>query len=182
MPGTILAEGNSLILPHAADLIWSTVIIAIIAVAFWRLLPKFTAILDERTAKIEGGLELAEKSQQEADKALAEYTEMLASARAEAAKIREEARAEGAQIVAELRTKAQEEAERITEAATRTIEAERQQVIAGLRSDVAELATDLASRIVGEAMADEARQSRVIDRFLDELDSASTPAELFQEK
>ena len=39
------------------------------------------------------------------------------------------------------------------------------------------LATELASRIVGEALADEARQSRVIDRFLDELEAAVAAGE-----
>ena len=40
-----------------------------------------------------------------------------------------------------------------------------------LRAEVGTLATELASRIVGEALADSARQSRVIDRFLDELEA-----------
>ena len=37
---------------------------------------------------------------------------------------------------------------------------------------VGTLATELASRIVGESLTDEARQSRMVDRFLDELEVA----------
>jgi F-type H+-transporting ATPase subunit b len=36
---------------------------------------------------------------------------------------------------------------------------------------VGALAIELANRIVGEALDDQARQSRVVDRFLDELES-----------
>jgi F-type H+-transporting ATPase subunit b len=36
---------------------------------------------------------------------------------------------------------------------------------------VGTLATDLAGRIVGESLEDDARQRRVVDRFLDELES-----------
>jgi F-type H+-transporting ATPase subunit b len=39
---------------------------------------------------------------------------------------------------------------------------------------VGSLATELASKIVGESLADEARRSRVVDRFLDELDTQTT--------
>jgi F-type H+-transporting ATPase subunit b len=35
---------------------------------------------------------------------------------------------------------------------------------------VGALATELAGRIVGESLQDEARQSRVVDRFLEDLD------------
>jgi F-type H+-transporting ATPase subunit b len=167
--------GISLLLPAAYDLFWSAVVLLIIAVAFYKwVLPKFQEILDERTAKIEGGIAKAESVQAEAEAALARYTQELADARAEAARIREEARGEGAAIVAELRAKASAEAERILETAQRQIEAERQQASVSLRAEVGTLATQLASKIVGEALDDQVRQSRVIDRFLDELEASTT--------
>lgn len=170
-------SGIQLFLPADYDIIWSIVSVLILGVLFYKLvLPKFTAVLDERTEKIQGGLERAEAAQAEAQAALQEYKEQLAEARAEAARIREDARAEGAEIVASLRAKASEDAARILENAQKQIEAERQQAVVALRAEVGALATELASRIVGEALADEARQSRVIDRFLDEIE-ASTAAE-----
>ena len=42
---------------------------------------------------------------------------------------------------------------------------------------VGRLATDLAGRVVGESLEDSARQSRVIDRFLDGLEDSATSAE-----
>ncbi|MFN8077147.1 MAG: F0F1 ATP synthase subunit B [Kineosporiaceae bacterium] len=159
------------IIPHPAELIVGLIAFSILYVVIAKVVvPRLEAALAERAALIEGGIAKAEQAQADATAALQEYQAQLASAREEASRIREEARAEGAQIIAELRARAQEESERITSAAHAQIAAERQQAVAALRTEVGRLATDLAERIVGEALADDARQQRVIDRFLDELD------------
>jgi F-type H+-transporting ATPase subunit b len=137
------------------------------------LLPRITKTLEERTDKIEGGLARAEEAQEEANRTLKEYQDQLANARHEAARLREEAKEQGAQIIAEMREQAQAEARRITEAAQSQIEAERQQALISLRQEVGSLATELASRVVGESLNDEARQGRMIDRFLNDLERAN---------
>lgn len=161
------------ILPHPAELIVGFIAFGIL---YWiiktKVVPRFEEVYAERAASIEGGMKQAEQAQAEAEAALAEYRAQLAEARAEAQRIREDARAEGATIVAEMREKAAADATRITESAHKQIEAERQQAVVQLRSEVGRLATELASRIVGESLADEARQSRVVDRFLTELEQA----------
>ena len=102
-----------------------------------------------------------------------EFKAQIADARQEAARIREEAREQGAAIVAEMREQAQAEAARIVEHAHTQIEADRQAAVTSLRTEVGSMATELASRIVGESLTDEARQSRVVERFLDELDAGA---------
>jgi F-type H+-transporting ATPase subunit b len=155
---------------------WTELIIGLIAflIVFGflgrLLLPRAQKMLQERTNQIEGGLERAEETQAEAQRVLEQYRQQLAEARHEAARLREEAREQGAQIIAEMREEAQAEARRLTDAANAQIAAERQQALVSLRAEVGNLATDLASRIVGESLTDEARQSRVVDRFLDDLD------------
>lgn len=170
-------EGQNPFFPPFYDILWATVCLVIIAVFFYRkLLPSLNKILDERTAKIEGGIARAEQAQADADAALAEHTRQLDEARLEAARIREDAQVESTEIVGEARTRAQAEAMRIVENAQRQIEAERQQAVVSLRAEVGLLATELASRIVGESLADDARRSRVVDRFLDELESEMSTA------
>ena len=167
-------DGIQLFLPAGYDILWSAVVMVAIGLMFYKLvLPKFTEILDERTAKIEGGLSKAEHAQAEADALLAEYKAQLQEARTDAARIREEARGEATAIVAEAKAKASEESARIFETAQRQIEAERQQAATSLRNDVGSLATELAFKIVGESLEDTARQSRVVDRFLDELEATA---------
>ncbi|MCE0539010.1 F0F1 ATP synthase subunit B [Kineosporia rhizophila] len=163
------------IVPHPSELILSLVFFAIVYYVMKKyVVPRLEAVYAERTAEIEGGIEKAAQAQAEAAAALDEYQSQLAEARAEAGRIREEARTQGAQIVAEMREQAQAEAARIVSSAQQQVAAERQQAVVQLRSDVGALATDLASRIVGESLQDSARQSRVIDRFLDELEQAET--------
>jgi len=170
------AEGESVpnpLLPASYDLLWSIVVFAVIVVAFTRwILPKLNKVLDERADTIQGGIERAEKAQEEAAAALKEYTAQLTEARAEAARLRDDARAEAAQILRDARANAVKDAEHVAQSAVRQIEAERQQTMIALRSDVGALAAELAARIVGEALADDARQQRVIDAFLDELEDS----------
>ena len=53
----------------------------------------------------------------------------------------------------------------------RQILAEKQAAQISLRTDVGMLASTLAERIVGEQLSDTALSERVIDRFLDELET-----------
>lgn len=114
-----------------------------------------------------------DEAKSDAQAAEEEFRSQIADARHEAARIREEAREQGAAIIAEMREQAQAEAARIVEHAHVQIEADRKAALASLRAEVGTLATTLAGRIVGESLDDEARQSRVVDRFLAELEGAS---------
>src|ERR1700759_5527489 len=139
---------------------WTELIIGIIAflIVFGflgrMLLPRAQKMLAERTNQIEGGLERAEEAQAEAQRVLEQYRQQLAEARHEASRLREEAREQGAQIIAEMREAAQAEARRLTERANGEVAAERQQALVSLRTEVGNLATGLASRIVGESLTD----------------------------
>jgi F-type H+-transporting ATPase subunit b len=160
------------ILPEWGELLFGLVTFAILYFVVARyVVPRLEQIFAERTAAIEGGIAKAEQAQAEAAAALEEYQRELQGARAEAARIREDARAEAAQIGAELRQRAQEDAARITAGAQQQIDAERQQALVQLRAEVGRLAFDLASRVVQESLTDDARQQRVLDRFLADLES-----------
>lgn len=138
------------------------------------LVPMLEKAYQNRREAIEGGLNQAEEAQAEAEALKAEYQQQLADSRAEASGLREEARAEAAQIVAEAQEKAASEGARIREQAHAQIEADRAAAAASLRADVGTLATQLASKIVGEALDDDARSQRVVDRFLTDLDAEQT--------
>jgi len=166
------AAANPLI-PHTAELIVGAIAFSLLFLVLRsRVVPMFEKAFAARTEAIQGGMEKAERAQREAEVALQQYTAQLSESRGEAQKIREEARVQGAAIIEDLRGKAQEEAARITAAAASSIEAERQQAIASLRNEVGTLATQLASKIVGEALDDQVRQSRIVDRFLEDLEKS----------
>ena len=171
----ILAGEGSLnpLIPHTAEIIVGFIAFTLLFLVLKsKVVPMFEKAYAARTEAIEGGIERAEKAQLEAQRALVQYNEQLSSAQGEASKLREDARIQGAAILEELRTKAQEEAARITAAAHASIEAERQQAITSLRNEVGALAVELASKIVGEALDDQARQSRIVDRFIEDLEKS----------
>ena len=169
----LAAEGEpNPLLPHLVEIALSLVVFGLLFLALKKwVVPSFEKTFADRTTAIEGGLKAAETKQAEADARLAELEKQLGDARHEAARIREEAREQGATIVTEMREQAQSEAARIVSLAHNQIEAERKQAVASLRAEVGTLATSLAGRIVGESLDDEARQSRVVDRFLAELET-----------
>jgi F-type H+-transporting ATPase subunit b len=163
--------------PAGAELILGTVcFVVVFGVLGKLLLPRITTLLNEREDAIQGGINRADEAQAEAQAVLQQYRAQLDDAKHEAARMREEAREAGAQIIAEMRERAEAEARRITEAAQSQIEAERQQALISLRTEVGSLATELASRIVGESLTDTARQSRMVDRFLDEIEAGAAGA------
>ena len=140
------------------------------------IVPMFEKTFAERAEAIEGGIAKAEQAQAEASAALEEYKQQLTDARAEANRIREEARAEGAQILADLKAKAAAESARITEQAHAAIESERAAAVVSLRSEFGTLSTSLSGRIFGEALTDEERAARVVDRFLADLETQNAGA------
>ncbi len=170
----LAAEPPNVLVPPIAELVVGGLAFLIVFGALlWKLLPKLTTVLDERAETIEGGIARAEEAQAEAQKTLEQYRSQLAEARHEAARLREEARQQGSAIIAEMREQAQSEAQRLTAQAHQQIDAERKQALASLRADVGRLSVDLASRVVGEALEDDARQRRTIDRFLAEIETSS---------
>lgn len=161
----------SLLVPAVYDIVWSLVALVVLLLFFWKFaLPKLNSILEERAAKIEGGIEKAAAVQAEADARKDEYEKLLADARTEAAEIREKARAEGDAIKAEKKQETQIELDRMTKSAKDQIEADRQSAIVSLRQEVGSIAIDLASGVVGENLADDQRSNAYVDRFLNELD------------
>jgi F-type H+-transporting ATPase subunit b len=142
-----------------------------------KLLPNINKVLDERREAIEGGMEKAEAAKSEADSVLEQYKAQLAEARHEAARLRQEATEQGVTILQEMRAEGQRQREEIIAAGHTQIEADRRSAANALRRDVGKLATELAGKLVGESLEDTARQSRTIDRFLDELESGASTAE-----
>ena len=165
-------------IPDLVELVIGTISFLIVFAVLWRvLLPRIQQTLEERTDQIEGGLQRAEEAQREAKQTLEQYQAQLAEARHEASRMRQDAQEEGARILAELRERGEAERQRLVAAARDQIEADRTQAIQALRTEMGALAVELASRVVGESLDQDARQRRVVDRFLEELESEQVATE-----
>src|SRR4051794_40954908 len=167
----LAAEEHNPLLPPLGEIIIGLIAFGVVLLVLFKFVaPRFEQVFRARREAIEGGIERAEAMQAEAKAALEQYRAQLAEARTEAAQIRDAARAEGQQIIDELRAQAQEESARIVARGEEQLASSRQQVVNELRGQIGALAVDLAGRVVGESLADEARRSGTVDRFLDDLD------------
>ena len=159
------------LLPEWPELVIGAIAFLIVFAVLGKvLLPRIQKTLAERTDAIEGGLRRAEDAQDEAQQVLDQYRKQLAEARQEAARLREQAQEQGAAIIADMREVAQTEARRIIDSAHQQIETDRMLALQALRTDVGTLAVDLAGRVVGESLEDVARQHRIVERFIEDLE------------
>ncbi|MER6788691.1 F0F1 ATP synthase subunit B [Streptomyces sp. NPDC000658] len=164
-------EAQNPLIPEIPELVIGLIAFAIVFFVLGKkLLPNINKVLEERRDAIEGGIEQAEIARTEAQSVLEQYKAQLAEARHEAARLRQEAQEQGATLITEMRAEGQRQREEIVAAGHSQIEADRKAAATALRQDVGRLATELAGKLVGESLEDHARQSRVIDRFLDELE------------
>jgi F-type H+-transporting ATPase subunit b len=163
---------HSPIVPLWQELVLGSIAFALICFVLIKFVfPRMEETFRARVDAIEGGIKRAEDAQAEANQLLEQYRAQLAEARTEAARIRDEARADAEGIRSDVLAKAREESDRIIAAGRDQLAAQRESIVRELRAEVGSLAVDLASKIVGESLADEARSRGTVDRFINELDT-----------
>jgi F-type H+-transporting ATPase subunit b len=161
---------HSPINPLWQELVLGVIAFAIVCYVLMKFVfPRMEETFRARVDAIEGGIKRAEEAQAEANQLLEQYRAQLAEARTEAARIRDEARADAEGIRQDVLATAREESERIISAGRDQLAAQRESIVRDLRAEVGSLAVDLAGRIVGESLADEARNRGTVDRFISEL-------------
>ncbi|MGZ5296594.1 MAG: F0F1 ATP synthase subunit B [Actinomycetota bacterium] len=159
--------------PHATELIFGAVAFGIIYVFMWKwVIPRMNKLLEERREKIQGEMERAEATRGDADKLLADYKAQLASARDEGNRIIEEARQTADQLRVDLQARAEQESQSIVARAQEEIRAERDRVFQELRTQVAQIAVELAGKVVGETL-DTSAHTRLIDEYIDQVTSGN---------
>jgi F-type H+-transporting ATPase subunit b len=169
---TTEAEPNP-ILPVWQELVVGGVAFAILCFVLLKFVfPRMEAMYQARVDAIEGGLRRAEERQAEANALFERYQEQLNDLRSEATRIRQDAAADAEGIRQDLLARAREETERIIATGREQLAAERQTIVRELRGTVGALAVELAGKIVGESLEEEARRKGTVDRFLADLDAA----------
>lgn len=165
---------QNVLLPAIYDIVWGGLSFVIVLVLFSKfVMPAMRQITAARTEKIEGGLARAEQTQAEAADVLAKYRAALADANKEASDIRAAASAERISIIDEAKKSAAAAAAAVTAQAQTALESDRTRVATELRRDLGLVATDLASRIVGEVLTDDKRAQAVVERFISDLETSA---------
>lgn len=126
-------------------------------------------MMDERRARIEKGIQDAEAASRRAAEAQEEFERRVAEAKREAQEIIAQATAQGEKAREEILARARTEAQQLIARAKDEIRLEREQALAELQREVADLTILVSSKVLGEVV-DEERQRRLIREFLEQTD------------
>ncbi|EID10844.1 F0F1 ATP synthase subunit B/delta [Mycobacterium xenopi] len=150
---------------------------AVIVFLLWRyVVPPVRKLMTDRQKAVQQELDEAAEAAKRLEEASQAHAKALEEAKAEAQRIIEEARADAERIAEQLREQADAEVERIKVQGAKQVELLRAQLVRQLRQDLGYESVQRAGELVREHVADSARQSATVDRFLDELD-AMAPSE-----
>jgi F-type H+-transporting ATPase subunit b len=162
------------IIPNATFIAELVAFVIILAVLWRYVVPPLQKAMRERQDTIRRQLEESQRAKEQLASAEEEHRRTLAEARAEATQIREDAKRESQKIIDETKAKAQAEVDRIQQRGEEQLASQRRQVISELRVEIGQMAVQLAGRVVGESLEDDARRRGTVDRFLNELDGMSS--------
>mgnify|MGYP002752507026 FL=1 len=125
-------------------------------------------ILDQRAQKISDDIDSAEAARKKAEDLAQKREEALAGSRAEATTIVETAKETAEKNKAGILADAAEEVSRLKQKANQEIAQSKEDALKAIKSDVADLSINLASKILGQSLDKEA-QSQLIDNYIDKL-------------
>lgn len=136
----------------------------ILLLILWKVvLPPVQKMLDERRRRIEEGLQAAERARGQAVDAERRIQDQLEEARQEGRRLVEQSQQVASRIEAEARTRAQEDVEQIRARAQADIQIERDNAIAALRSEFADITVSAAERVINQSLDRDAHQRLIQD-------------------
>ena len=163
-----------LLQPEAGVLFWMTLAFAVVFIVLARYgFPVIVRAIEERKAYIDRSLEEARAAERKLRELDAEGQAVRAAAERERGRILREAAETRDALLAEARRKADEEGARIVAAAREKAEGEREAILQAARHQVALLSIAITEKMLRERLDDEASQTRLAEKMLDEMESRS---------
>jgi F-type H+-transporting ATPase subunit b len=163
-------ESTLEVLPDGTELLFGSIFFVLLLVAMIVLVfPKVRKTMEQRTAKIQGQLEEAERTKREADQILEQYRAQLAEARAEVAKIIEEGKRTADALRTDLVAKAERDAQEIVSRAQTDVAGERDRAIAALKDTLGELSISIASRVLEKELTSSDAHRALVDQAIAQL-------------
>lgn len=161
----------SLFTPDSGLLFWMILSFGVVFVvlAKWGF-PVITRMVDDRKRYIDQSLEAAREANVKLEGIKAESEALLAEAREEQRRILKEATDTRDRIVGEARQQAQAEGARLLDEARTQIQHEKEVALRDIRRQTADLAVEVAEKIMRKQLADERQQMHLVERLLDEVE------------
>lgn len=162
-------EAPNPILPALDEMIWGTLAFLVVFIGIAKFgYPAIKKGMDARTERIQGDLDAADQARVDAETLKSDYESRLADAKNEAARIIEEARQAADGVRRDLVARAEAEAAELRQRNADSIAAERDRVMAEMQSQVANLAIELAEKVV-EASLDREANMALIENYINSV-------------
>ena len=160
----------NLLTPDPGLLFWMVLSFAVVFFLLARFgFPVIVKAINERKEFIEMSLISAKKANERLASIQAEGEKLLADAKAQQKDIIAGAMQEKQRIVQAAQDEAQISANQMIEDARKSIQAEKERALQDVRREVASLALDIAEKVIGERMKDDATQRETIEHLIDKL-------------
>ncbi|WP_368385151.1 F0F1 ATP synthase subunit B [Streptococcus anginosus] len=130
-----------------------------------------TSTFEQRAKKISDDIDIAESARQKAEDLAQKREKELAGSRQEATTIIENAKETAEKNKAGILADAADEAGRLKEKANQEIAQTKAEAMNSIKGEVADLTVNLASKILGQKLDQEAHKE-LIDRYIDKLGDA----------
>ena len=169
------AAGNFLI-PNMTLVVELLAFVIVLAVLWRYVVPPVQQAMSARQETARKLVRDSEEARQLLEKAQTAYKTAMADARHQAARLRAQAEQQRREIVEGASTAAEAGVAEIISRGQAQVEADRRQAIRQLKTELGSWAVELAEKIVGEALADNQRQDRLIERFLSNIEEEARGA------
>lgn len=161
-----------LLMPSFGLMFWMAIVFFVVLGLLWKFgFPTITKMVEERKQYIDESLLKAHEANEKLANIQKEGESILQEAREQQALILKEATSARDAIVAKAESQAKEQGEKLISDAKVQIDAEKQNAIREIRSQVAELSVKIAEKIIKKQLSTDANQMELIDRLLDEFSS-----------
>ena len=164
-----------LLMPESGLLFWMTLVFVIVFLILWKWgFPSIVKMVNDRKAFIDESIKKAHEANEKLANIQKESESMLQQAREKQASILKEAAETRDAIVEKAQAKAREEGTRLINEAKAQIDAEKQNAIRDIRSQVVELSVQIAEKVLRQNLSTDAKQMDLVNRLLDEVSSDNT--------
>jgi F-type H+-transporting ATPase subunit b len=160
----------ALLTPDSGLLFWMVVAFAIMFIVLAKFgFPVITKMVEDRKRYIDESLQNAREANEKLANIKSESEKIIREAREEQAKILKEAMSTSQTIIKEARDKANVEGQKMIDAAKSQITAEKEIAMRDIRSEVVEISTGIAEKVLRKNLENKDEQSEFINSILEEM-------------
>lgn len=164
-----VTQGNFLI-PNMTFVVELIAFVIVLAVLWRYVVPPVREAMNARQEIARKLVSDSNEAKQLLQEAHTAYETAMADARHRAAQVRAQAEEQRREIVEGASTEAEAKVAEIITRGQAQLGVEQRQAIRQLKTELGNLAVDLAEQVVGEALANDQRQERLIERFLSSIE------------